>query len=328
MRTYNNHNGFTLIELSVVLVIIGILVGMGASMMGPLTNFVKVRETKDLQDASIQSIISWASSRNRLPTKDEFSTVAKNNKDAWYQEFLYLYDASLIASTSKDNICGRRSTSLKLDPGTGTPLNDIAFVIISRADNRENLKFKSTYSGTLISGSGTVNTVPYLNFEVSAAGITPSGSLNGTIISSGTNPDILRWVTLDELRSKIGCQGAPLKILNNELPPGYSTTGYSYNATILADGGVSSTYGWCVKTATAPTPPANLAFNGTKSDNASLFKSNCDENNPVSVASWYQAGQLVLTDTPSPSNSHFFTVFVSDSSGSVASKSFVLTVNP
>ena len=297
-----------------------------------MTQLIRVRETKDLQDATLQSIISWASSRNRVPdatnTDTGFKKVAKNDKDAWYQDLLYLYDANLAASTSKDNICGRRSTSLKLDPGTGTALNDIAFVILSRADNTNNTAFKSIFTGAL---GGDPAHVSGTTIKLTS-NVTPSGTANGTISVSGTNPDIVRWVTLDELRSKIGCQGAPLKIVNNELPSGAVPTPYS--ATLTADGGTgSSTFKWCVSML-----PSGITQSG------GVQSANCLS---LNEAGWAVASpNLVISFLPVPPvapGAHQITVVVRDNAdGSAASnpcdnanpgdncaqKVFVLTVNP
>ncbi len=237
MRKYNNHNGFTLIELSIVLVIIGLLVGLGAGMIGPLTTAVKVRETREIEDAALQSIISWASSSNSIPNSAGFPNVAKSPKDAWGRDFIYLYDQNLYAATpTKDTICGRRSASLTLvttDPAA--TMNNVAFVVLSGADNAT---FKSTLNGSL-------------NGTPTNAVINGSGAATGTVTVTAPNGDLYRWVTLDELRSKVGCQGAPLKIVNNELPFGAVATPYS--VTLVADGGVPfaanpSTYKWCVST--------------------------------------------------------------------------------
>lgn len=233
-----SHQGFTLIELAIVLVIVGLLVGLGSSMVGVLTTAIKVRETKDLQDAAVQSVNSWASANNRLPdtTANGFAAVAKTPNDAWGRPFIYLYDNNLNINPTKDTICGRRSTVITMrqcltancatTAGTDyVDTSNVAFVVISESDD------------------ATVQT------QATDGAIAASRAAMGRITVDVNNSDIVRWVTLDELRSKIGCQGAPLRIVNNELPFGAIPNPYS--VTLTADGGVPfatnpSTYKWCV----------------------------------------------------------------------------------
>jgi prepilin-type N-terminal cleavage/methylation domain-containing protein len=300
MRKFNNHSGFSLIELSIVLVIIGLLVGLGGGMIGPLTTFVKVRETRDIMGADLQSIISWTSSRNTIPhalsttdplydPKTAFTTVVKSPLDAWGRNLIYLYDANLYSvAPTKDTICGRRSTGLTLvttDP-TAT-INNVAFTVLSAADNTA---LKSTLGG---------------------APITASNAATGTINVTGPNSDLVRWVTLDELRSKIGCQGAPLKIVNNELP--YANYSTSYSATIIADGGNGSeNYQWRIKKGIFP---AGITATSLPFTN-------------ISTTDWAPATTLTIQGYPKPQGSYFFSILVRDTIGNSNSKAFVLTVNP
>lgn len=256
----SNNQGFTLIELAIVLVIVGILVGAGASMVGVLSTAVKVRETKDLLDANMQAVASWASSHNSIPDAAGFTGAAKSPQDSWGRDFIYLYDANLNAATpTKDTICGRRSTTLTVhttDPVA--TINNIAFVVFSPSDD-------AAVQATL---TATVAPAVAATFNGAASGpaILPGarGFATGTVNIDATNSDIVRWVTLDELRSKVGCQGAPLKIVNNELPYGQAPNVYA--ATITADGGVpfATGYKWCVNSplpAGFVTPPAGGIVN-------------------------------------------------------------------
>jgi prepilin-type N-terminal cleavage/methylation domain-containing protein len=300
MLMHKNNNGFTLIELSIVLVIIGLLVSLGANMIGPLTTFVKVRESRDIMDADLQSVISWSSSRNTIPNETSFPTVVKSPLDAWGRNLIYLYDANLYSATpTKDTICGRRSTGLTLittDPAA--TINNVAFTVLSGADN-------ATLKSTL-----------------GATPITASGAVTGTINVTGPNSDLVRWVTLDELRSKIGCQGAPLKIVNNELP--FGAVGSIYTATISADGGVPfpappATFKWCIETAAA----LPFSFTPTRITPANSCSA-------LTEASWNQAATLSISSTPAAGtqNSYSFTVYVRDNDNNIAQKMFVLTNNP
>ncbi len=296
MLTLENNNGFSLVELSIVLVIIGMLISLGMNMIGPLTAIVKVRETRDMMDADLQAITSWAASRNTIPNADDtgFKTVAKSPLDAWGRNLIYLYDPNLYsASSTKDTICGRSSTPLTLettDNGTiTTTVSNVAFAILSDADNAT---LKSTLNGTNITTSGAATT----------------GSTPATISVKGPSGYLVRWVTLDELRSKIGCQGAALKIVNNELPYGnYST---SYSATIVADGGSgSANYQWRIKSSKFP--------NGIIPTFAN-----------ISTTDWITTSSLNLSGYPKLQGSYYFSIFVRDNSGNDSSKVFVLTVNP
>lgn len=296
MRRFTDHNGFTLIELSVVLAVVGLLVALGGGLIGPLTTFIKVRETRELQDSDVQSVISWASSRNAIPGSAGFATAVKSPQDAWGRNFVYRYYSSLSSSPpTKDTICGLRSTSLTLQT-TDPPalMTNVAFVILSGA---ENATLKST---------------------LNSSAITASGGATGTITVAGPNGDLVRWVTLDELRSKIGCQGAPLKIVNNELPFGnYSTL---YSATVMADGGSGSgNYQWRVKTGSLATGIPAMFVNGSTP---------LPFINSSSTAWSAPATTMNLQDYPRTPGSYLLSISVRDTIGNSSSKPFVLTVNP
>ena len=63
----NGSHGFTLIELAIVLVIVGLLLGMGAGMVGTLTKRAKLYENRNIIDAAVESLISYSASNNDLP---------------------------------------------------------------------------------------------------------------------------------------------------------------------------------------------------------------------------------------------------------------------
>lgn len=314
-----NKRGFTLVEMALVLVVIGIVIGIGAGMIGPLMSLSKTRETKEFLGSTVESVNSWAASSNSLPNAAGFASVAKSPNDAWGRNFIYLFDNSLYAAApTKDTICGRKTTLLSIVNNGVSPavtITNIAFAITSQG---EDALTQTTLNGTL--NGAAINGV-----------ITGSGAASGTITLDPTVSDIVRWVTLDELRSKIGCQGAQLKIVNNELPPGSATTA-AYAVTMTADGGIPypspNLYRWCIQTTTGLTPNANMTFA------PAVFNANCAA---LAEGSWGQAGQLAISwplGTAPPSAAYSFTIFVRDNNDAaatndnIASKAFVLTVNP
>lgn len=307
----DNIQGFTLVEMALVLVVVGIVIGIGAGMIGPLMNLSKTRDTKEMLGATVESVNSWAASNNSLPNAAGFASVAKSPNDAWGRTFIYLFDNALYSGApTKDTICGRKTTTISIINNGVSPavtINNVAYLILSLGDDVQ------------------------INTTATDGPITISRTASGTVTLDQNVSDIVRWVTLDELRSKIGCQGAQLKILNNELPAGSATTA-AYAVTMTADGGIPypspNLYRWCIQTTTGLTPNANMTFA------PAVFNANCAA---LAEGSWGQAGQLAISwplGTAPPSAAYSFTIFVRDNNDAagandnIASKAFVLTVNP
>jgi len=325
-----NNQGFTLVELAIVLVIVGMLVGVGSGMMGMLTTAIKVREAKELQDASVQSVISWASANNSIPNAAGFPTAAKTPQDSWGRDFIYLFEARLSAAIpTKDTICGRRSTDLTLqttDPAA--TISNVAFVVISSSDDAavQTTLTETAAPAVAATYNGAVYGPPIL--------LAARGRATGTVVIDPNNTDIVRWVTLDELRSKVGCQGAPMKIMNNELPYGYN--GIAYSATVFADGGVQYTgglgnYRWCIQNA-AGVAPAGMTFTSNIGAFAAIpFNAACSG---LAEASWVQADNILIGGAPTAIGSNTLTVFARDdndtagTNDNIANKPFVITINP
>ncbi|MDA8213958.1 MAG: hypothetical protein M0Z64_01630, partial [Nitrospiraceae bacterium] len=182
---------------------------------------------------------------------------------------------------------------------------NVAFVVISGSDD---YTIDTTLNGTL--NGSPINGV-----------ITGSGYITGTITVNDN--DIIKWITLDELRIKAGCQGAQLKILNNELPSGFQCS--SYSATITADGGVpfasGGYYRWCRQESIT----AGLTFN------PSTLDTNCQV---LTETSWGQNNNLIIYGTPTYCGTFQMTFFARDNNDpsagndNIAQKALALTVNP
>ena len=307
MRKFNNHNGFSLVELSIVLVIIGIIVSASIKLVGPVTQIIKIRETKERLDGAVQSVVGYAALHNTIP--NNISGIVTVPRSSWGKDFAYLYDASFYSlNPTKDTICGRKSGSLSVQtPDQSLPTGDVAFAIVS---STEDWAFKSVIGGVLIDAGSAAKT--------------------GTLIIDTNNKDMVRFVTVGELRTKIGCQGTPLKILNNELPIGTATVGVvtkAYSATITPDGGVSP-FKWCIESASVKTLPTGLGFNTTV-PGLPLKTPPTAGDNCSSEINWGGASTLTITGTPvaDQQGSYSFTVYVRDSDNNNAQKMFGITIN-
>ncbi len=327
-----SYKGFTLVELAVSLVVIGLLVGLGTAMVGPLMTAIKVRESKENLGGAVESINSWAAGNNRIPDTSAgvtgFKTVVKSPADAWGRDFIYLYDSNFTSGTiTKDTICGRKTTAFTLqDSNTNASIPNIAYIMLSQGDDAVT---NSTFSASTAACSTAVTKV--------TSGVLPSAT---PVVCANTTDDIVRWVTLDELRTKIGCQGAQLRIVNNELP--YGALPNDYSVKIYADGGVPfstnpNTYKWCVNTLPA----------GFSAPTGGIQNANCLNANEATWGSTAAASELTISFAASAaglvSGSHQITVVARDNADNVstsnacsnanpgdncAQKAFVLTINP
>lgn len=333
--THRKDRGFTLIELAMVLVVIGLLIGLGASMLGPLTKRAKYIETKDIVNAAVESVISFSAANNRLPCEandnsgnvcgppgnrgDEFTPTVRSPNDAWTKPLYYIYDNNLT-DPSIGGVCGRKTTNVTVricpNAACAAPtsiINNVAFIILSGSENYNNQT------------AGTQGITSATNINVYDADVVVD-NYDGDMNRPEPYDDIVKWITLDELRIKTGCVGPQLKILNNELPHG--RTGTLYSAVVFADGGVpyiaGGRYSWCRQD---PSPIAGLTFNPP------TLSADCLT---LAEASWQRANNLTISGTPTVvgGGSFIITFFVrdnNDSSGNndnIAQKTFVLTISP
>jgi prepilin-type N-terminal cleavage/methylation domain-containing protein len=74
-----NKHGFTLIEIAIVMVIIGLLAGGGVSIMGMLTQRKARNETIDYLKETKEALISYANINGKLPWADTDGDGNQNN---------------------------------------------------------------------------------------------------------------------------------------------------------------------------------------------------------------------------------------------------------
>lgn len=301
--------GLTLVEVSIVLVILGLLIGLGASLMGPLTKRAKINETKETLNANFEAIISWAAGNKKLPDSSEFVSVVRSQNDSWGKSFYYFVAQELVptqsSSGTEHSICDRRTTNLSVcwngDCTSPNRRDNIAFFLASSGENY-NLNSSQT------TGNCPSDKTCYSLYDMDYCLDPPRCNVKFD--------DLVKWITLDELRIKVGCQGPQLRILNNELPFGFVNS--SYNAVIYAEGGVPFSksefrYKWCLK----ESPPRDLNLKPSIN-----FPSKCDESD------FEYGDNLVILGVPYEQGTYNLTFFVKDSDGNMASKSLVLTIHP
>ncbi|MCX7817245.1 MAG: prepilin-type N-terminal cleavage/methylation domain-containing protein [Syntrophales bacterium] len=315
MACRKKEKGLTLVEIAIVLVILGILIGLGAAFVGPLTKRVKISETRDILNASVESIVGFVAKNNRLPGPTEFRNAVRNPNDAWGKALVYFVDENLtsVPPNPAEGICGRKLTNIIvcLDATCTNQIPNVAFVVVSGAGNF------NVQTGPLSVSPGGKQFIRVYEQD------TPNiDEYAGDFTRPEEYDDLVKWVALDELRIKVGCQGSQLKILNNELPWAY--VGTPYSATIYAEGGVPFSTGGKYKWCRQGDNPAGLTFN------PNVSSTNCIT---LPEGSWGQSTSLTISGTPTTAGTYNLTFFVRDNQDSAGSddnitqKSFVLTIN-
>ena len=165
-----NKKGFTLLEIAIVMVIVGLLTGGGVSLMKMLTERKARNETMEYLQQARSALISFAESQGRLPWADSNADGLENNGSANgtlpyltlqmtpadpYKRVLH-YEINTNLAASRNATCAALRSGLTVRPlvmdgdGAGTAFN-VALVLVSAgpmdADNNGNA-FDAYNSGT------------------------------------------------------------------------------------------------------------------------------------------------------------------------------------
>ena len=286
--------GLTLIELAIVLIILGILLGIGAGIIGVLIKRVKYNESREIVNAAVEGIIGYATSSGRLPTNTELSSAVRTLKDSYGKDLAYVYDQNLTTS-SPYGFCGLNSTNITVkvcpDTACSSPtqtINNVAFIIISGDGN-----YNNQTAGT--QGVNSATTVKVYEYGVNVDNYT--GDINRT----EPYDDIVKWVSLNELQTAQGCESLTVTSPTT-LPVAIEDSAYTY--TLRAKGG-RPPYTWSGTVGGGLSLASDGTISGTVNTNTSTT-----------------TGEVSGCSTQIN-----FTATVTDSAGQSVSQSFTIPVN-
>ena len=238
-----DQKGLTLVELAVVMVILGILVTIGATMLGPLTRKVKQVETDTFLNSAVDAVLAYATANKRLPlwtdsndltlSQNEFHYIVRSRNDAWGGPIFYRYSNN--PDLSATDICAATTTNLRVatcgtDVFCATPqiISDVALIVYSRGAN---INYQTVLPGPpppppVIPPPGVVTAYMYdqgismrvtdrvsglINIPNTQPVRTIDDPVDNTAAICTANGDLCRYddmvkfVTLTELKTKIGC---------------------------------------------------------------------------------------------------------------------------
>lgn len=205
--------GFTLIELAIVLVVIGLLVTIGGGLLGTLTKRAKVTETREIVKTAKDAVFGYAVKNGHLPA--DLEAAGAKGIDAWQKPLAY-YRANEFVS---GDACGVNSTSMAV--------NECTNLNCSTYNAKSNIAFVIYSTGADAHGACTGTASPfYVRLQ--------DMGYNGPCTYTPTNPqynydDAVAYASLDEIRASRGCP-QPLVITSPpSLPQGEEDSFYSYS---------------------------------------------------------------------------------------------------
>lgn len=246
------HAGFTMIEVAIMLAVLGLVLGLGVSLIGPLVKRSKLMETREAVKQAKEALVGFAVRNGYLPYEDPsydrsrpshaFEEVGVKGTDALGVALRYVaapelqgdnstfLGSSLCGTALRIDLCAENGTSLVITH-EGTVRNNVAFMILSAGEN-QNLQTTT---------------------EIHVLGTKVDNSTEDGIDRREEYDDVVEYVGLDELRALRGCQKLEkLEIVTpQELPAAEEGQYYSY--TLQANGGVSP-YTW------GGTPPQGFSM--------------------------------------------------------------------
>ncbi|MCG6551604.1 MAG: prepilin-type N-terminal cleavage/methylation domain-containing protein [Candidatus Magnetominusculus sp. LBB02] len=368
--------GFTLIEMAIVVLIVGIVFSIGASSIGFLLKRAKARETQAKLDSNVDSVVSYTAGPDVSTTGVTDGKAADNGviadiknkmpygKDSFGIDFHLILDSNLFPPSGKikDTICGSSSTYIVVCRdkacSSSNQIQNVAFVMASGGEN-QNIQTDNatTRVGAACPAGKTCVSIPDYNEPGNTmddyVGLDDTYN-SGAAVTTLNYDDITKWVTLDELRTKIGCEGSQLKILNNELPS--AKIGSYYYAAVNASGGIkpSAGYYWCAESNCGSTMAgiSDITYDNASTALAIQAEGTCSSCSTSTC--WKQGNQFTLygdggagiipsaVPYASPacsgtniSGTYKINVYVKDynpatsgATGNSANKSYALTVNP
>lgn len=215
MRRSTTRPGFTLIEMAVVLIIVGIIATLTIPLVGEKLKQDKLAKSRGGLNSLKQEIIGYVQTNKALPAENTVETSFANARDAQQNYIAYYVDPDLKSG----DICTQTTTDYALTIG-GTTYSNLAFIIAGRGAN-QNLQIGAASGG--VGGTLTV-TSHTQGTATDTINANPPNTTQTYDLSGAGQPDttlqfddLVEYVSLDALKTKIGCTSEDQEPTNSAL---------------------------------------------------------------------------------------------------------------
>lgn len=217
MKNYLGKGGLTLIEMAIVLVIIGLLVSVGAALIGPLTKRAKLTETREIVKNAYESILGYTISNKRLP--NQLTDLGIKSTDAYLNNLIYF--KAYADTPPMYNLCTSVGAYLTIND-QGTNKTNVAFVLFSAGENRVNDTGAASPFTIQIPGvSGYDDIVLYIDIDTMRQKVCNVLRIVTDSLSTATEETAYPTTTLE---ATDGTTPYTWAITSGALPPGLALT--------------------------------------------------------------------------------------------------------
>lgn len=340
--------GFTLVEIAMVLVVIGILLSIGTGLIGILSKRAKFNESREIVKAAREAVIGYAISNKRLPAA--ISDTGARTADAWANSLDYNYSTNL--SGAGVNLCTTQpNPSLTVTDNRTSPAtikNNVVVLILSRGDNGAS-ETGASPNFTVNEQSDTYNDiVEYIDISLLREKVCHSLRITTDSLPTGTEEMAYPSTTLE---ATDGTAPYTWSVTSGSLPPGLSLLGAAITGTPTADGSYNFTVQVIDNEARNSTKSLTITINPNKPGITTEFLSYGTANQAypsttlsvtggLSPYTWTALGSPplptglsmsvagVISGTPTAAGTYSFTATVTDNRARVATKTLSITINP
>ncbi|MDD5759130.1 MAG: prepilin-type N-terminal cleavage/methylation domain-containing protein [Desulfobulbaceae bacterium] len=186
--------GFTLMEVAIVLVIVGLLSGGGITILSSQLELRRVRQTKVLLDEVREALIGFAVSQGRLPRPATSATVGAENPVACTSEalctgFIPWSTLGVAKLDGFDKIIRYSVTPAFAGGGTGTALIDLSTSVATKTVQTRDGAGALTYQAGQLLCSMTSQCMPAVIFSHGKKNYGTGENGNVMADNSATNSD-------------------------------------------------------------------------------------------------------------------------------------------